>query len=190
MRNSKFCNPFAVLFFHTVVHHLYMNTQVTLLHPDEWARVKDLRLRSLRESPDAFGGDLVTESAFSEIQWRSKFSQLDYLVATISSEDIAIMSVEVLDGDHGATCWIGGCWSDPDFRGQGAFSALFRFVDFHSESKGWQRQGLGVWTDNFSAIEAYRALGFIDAGERQESERRSGRFYMHMVRDSKARSLD
>ncbi len=167
-----------------------MNVQVSLLYPDEWMRVRNLRLRSLRESPDAFGGNVEAENAFTEFEWRDKFSQLDFLVASINSDDIAIMSVEVLDGDHGATCWIGGCWSDPHFRGQGAFSALFRFLDSLCESKGWQRQGLGVWTDNFSAIAAYKALGFIEVGERQESERRPGRFYIHMIRDSKAPSLD
>ncbi|CAB5013832.1 unannotated protein [freshwater metagenome] len=172
--------------FTPIVHYLPMKSQiqVALLTSDEWSRLRDLRLRSLLDSPDAFGGTLETEKSFSEEDWRSKFITLDYLVASLDSQDIAIMSVEVLHGDHGATCWIGGCWSDPLFRGQGAFRALFAYVDKHCLSKGWQRQGLGVWTDNYAAIAAYKALGFVEAGEKKASERQPGRFYMHMVRDS------
>ena len=70
-------------------------------------------------------------------------------------------------------------------RGQGTFRALFNFVDQLCESKGWERAGLGVWADNFAAIAAYRALGFTEAGEKKPSERHPGRFYIHMVRESK-----
>ncbi|MEI7697083.1 MAG: GNAT family N-acetyltransferase [Actinomycetes bacterium] len=158
--------------------------KVEILAADEWPRLKDLRLRSLRESPEAFGGTFEVESAFTESDWRSKFSKLDYLAASIDEIDIAIMSVEVLDGDHGATCWIGGCWSDPKYRGQGALRALFEYLDSCAVEKGWQRQGLGVWADNDGAISAYRAIGFENPGFSQESERQPGRFYIHMVRDS------
>ena len=155
-----------------------------ILEADHWLRLRELRLNSLRESPEAFGGNLVVESAFAESEWRSKFSKLDFLVASIDEVDIAIMSVEVLDGDHGATCWIGGCWSDPKYRGQGALRALFEYLDSCAIEKGWQRQGLGVWADNDLAIAAYRAIGFENPGFEQESERQPGRFYIHMVRDS------
>ena len=170
-----------------IVHYLPMKSQiqVALLTSDEWSRLRDLRLRSLSESPDAFGGTLEAEKSFSEEDWRSQLLQLDYLVASVDSRDSAIMSVEVLVGDHGTTCWIGGCWSDPQVRGQGTFRALFNYIDQHCESKGWQRQGLGVWIDNFAAIAAYRALGFTEAGEKKPSSRRPGRFYIHMVRESK-----
>jgi GNAT superfamily N-acetyltransferase len=160
---------------------------VDLLTADQWQRLRDIRLRSLKESPHAFGGQLEVESKFLETEWRNKFSTLDYLIAAIDGVDIALMSVETFAGDHGATCWIGGCWSDPLFRGQGALRALFDYVDLHAKERGWQRQGLGVWTDNEGAIAAYRAIGFENAGGNQASERQPGRFYIHMVRDSVAK---
>ena len=155
-----------------------------LLIPDDWQRLRGIRLRSLLESPAAFGGKFESESTFSETQWRDKFSNLDFVVATHDEIDIAVMSVEVLIGDYGSTCWIGGCWTDPHYRGQGALRALFEFLDLHALEMGWKRQGLGVWTDNEAAIAAYQASGFSAVGEKQASERQPGRFYMHMVRDS------
>ena len=155
-----------------------------LLTPDGWQRLRGIRLRSLLESPDAFGGKYTIEKMFSESDWRNKFLNLDFVVATHDEIDVAVMSVEVLIGDYGSTCWIGGCWTDPVYRGQGALRALFEFLDFHALEKGWKRQGLGVWTDNEAAIAAYQAIGFSAVGEKQASERQPGRFYMHMVRDS------
>ena len=160
-----------------------IHLKVDLLKQDEWPRLRDLRLASLKENPEAFGGQFESERIFSEIQWREKFVNLEFIVASVDRVDVGIMSVEVLEGDYGATCWIGGCWTNPEYRGQGALRALFRFVDDHGVDKGWQRQGLGVWTDNERAIAAYTAIGFIAAGEKQASERQPGRFYMHMVRD-------
>lgn len=160
------------------------NIKVELLTPDQWQRLRDIRLRSLKESPNAFGGQLDVENKFLESQWRDKFSTLDYLIASLNGVDIAIMYVETFAGDHDATCWVGGCWSDPLYRGQGGLRALFEYVDLHAREKGWQRQGLGVWADNESAIAAYRAIGFENAGGNQPSERHPGRFYIHMVRDS------
>jgi GNAT superfamily N-acetyltransferase len=158
---------------------------VTLLKEDDWQRLRDLRLRSLKENPDAFGGVFEIEELKTQAEWRSKFENLVFLASSIGGADVGLMSVEVLDGDHGATCWVGGCWTDPKFRGQGALRALFDFLDVHSKEYGWQRQGLGVWADNFPAIAAYEALGFAAIGERQPSDRQPGRFYLHMVRDSK-----
>ena len=158
--------------------------KVELLGPDQWHRLREIRLNSLKDSPDAFGGTIEAESKMEKEDWEVKFATLDFLIVSTDQVDIAIMSVEVLNGDHGATCWIGGCWSDPRYRGQGALRALFDFLDEQTDLKNWGRQGLGVWADNEDAIAAYKAIGFSEAGEKQPSERQLGRFYIHMVRDS------
>ena len=158
--------------------------KVELLEPNHWQRLREIRLNSLKESPDAFGGNHDVESKMGQEEWEAKFTTLVFLIVSKDQADIAIMSIEVLNGDHGATCWIGGCWSDPRYRGQGALRALFNFVDEHAEIKNWERQGLGVWADNDGAIAAYKAIGFSEAGEKQPSQSQPGRFYIHMVRDS------
>jgi GNAT superfamily N-acetyltransferase len=149
---------------------------------NEWQRLRSIRLKSLEESPHAFGGTFEIESAEDEISWRSKFEKLDFLIASVDGVDGAVLSVEVLDGDFGATCWIGGCWSDPQFRGKGLMRALFTFID--EQEKDWKVQGLGVWTDNFSAIAAYEKLGFVKMGGDVESTRKPGLFYQRMIRKS------
>jgi GNAT superfamily N-acetyltransferase len=95
------------------------------------------------------------------------------------------MSVENLEGDFGATCWVGGCWVDPRFRGKGVMRALFSYIDEFADRSGWSVQGLGVWTDNEVAISAYLALGFLRAGVDIASTKHPGKSYVRMIRSTK-----
>ena len=155
---------------------------VELLEANEWRRLRSIRLEALTESEHAFGGTLEAESVEDENSWRNKFEKLDFLIASVDGVDAALLSVEVLDGDFGTTCWIGGCWSDPRFRGKGLMRAMFNFID--QQDKDLKIQGLGVWTDNYNAIAAYEKLGFVKMGEDTESTRKPGLFYQRMIRKS------
>ena len=152
------------------------------LSQDEWSRLREIRLASLLESPEAFGSSYEREIAFTEREWRELFNLNSYLVASIDGKDIAIMFLEKLRGDFGATCWVGGCWSNPQYRGIGALRSMFDYVDSVKDQRGWQIQGLGVFIVNESAIASYERLGFRAMGEVQESTRRPGNFYQRMIR--------
>ena len=154
------------------------------LHADDWARLRDIRLKALSDSPHAFGGTFENESAFDEDRWRLEFQKQTYVISSVDGVDAGMMFVENLQGDFGATCWIGGCWSDPDFRGVGLMRAMFGFLDKQAESRDWSVQGLGVWTDNKAAIAAYEKLGFVEMGGPQSSTRQPGKFYQRMIRKS------
>ncbi len=155
---------------------------VEIIDPNEWQRLRSIRLQALTDSGHAFGGTLEGESVESESEWRSKFVKNDFLIASVDGVDVAMMFIEVLDGDFGATCWIGGCWSNPKFRGKGVLSSMFRFID--QQDKDWKVQGLGVWTDNYNAIAAYEKLGFVKMGDDIASTRQPGKFYQRMIRKS------
>jgi RimJ/RimL family protein N-acetyltransferase len=161
-----------------------MSSQVVveLLEANEWQRLRTIRLQALTESGHAFGGTLEAERIEDETAWRAKFEKNDFLIASVDGVDGAMMYIEVLNGDFGATCWIGGCWSDPRFRGKGLMRAMFTYID--EQDKNWKIQGLGVWTDNYNAIAAYEKLGFVKMGEDTESTRKPGLFYQRMIRKS------
>jgi GNAT superfamily N-acetyltransferase len=155
---------------------------VELLAPDEWQRLRSIRLEALTDSGHAFGGTFEAESAEDESAWRLKFEKNDFLIASVNGEDGAMLYIEILKGDFGATCWIGGCWSNPKFRGKGLMRALFTYID--RQDKDWKIQGLGVFTDNFSAIAAYEKLGFVKMGDDTASTRQPGKFFQRMIRKS------
>jgi RimJ/RimL family protein N-acetyltransferase len=163
---------------------MFMSSDVTveLLAPDEWQRLRSIRLEALTDSGHAFGGTYEAESAEDESTWRLKFEKNDFLIASVNGKDAAMLYIEILNGDFGATCWIGGCWSNPKFRGKGLMRALFTFID--RQDKDWKIQGLGVFTDNFSAIAAYEKLGFVKMGDDTASTRQPGKFFQRMIRKS------
>ena len=152
------------------------------LHADEWARLSNIRLKALIDSPYAFGGTYENERLFNEDKLRLEFAKQAFVIASVDGIDAGMMYVENLVGDFGATCWIGGCWSDPDFRGVGLMRAMFEFLDKQAASRDWLIQGLGVWTDNDLAISAYEKLGFVEMGGPQPSTRQPGKFYQRMIR--------
>ena len=156
--------------------------EVALLSQGEWERLKAIRIRALIENPEAFGANLEEVQAQSKDVWLKLFEKEDYLVASINGMDVGMLYIEVLNGDHGATCWIGGCWTDPIYRGNGVMRALFNYIDDHALEKDWKRQGLGVWVDNLLAIKAYESLGFTFAGEKMPGSR-ADKFFQHMIRD-------
>ena len=167
-----------------------MNNQVivSLLSKDEWERLRDIRIRALKENPEAFGADLNEIQSRSKADWLKDYNKEDYLVASIDGVDVGMLYIEVLNGDHGATCWIGGCWTDPVYRGKGVMRALFNYIDKNATAKKWTRQGLGVWVDNSIAIKAYENLGFGFAGEKMPGSR-EGKFFQHMVRNTPVQTI-
>lgn len=159
-----------------------MSLEVSRIDQSYWERVRSLRLKSLEQNSEAFGGSFEEESQWTETQWRETFSKRTYLITSVADSDIAIMSIENLDGDFGATCWIGGCWTDPSYRGTGAMRAMIDFIDAHAQECEWTVQGLGVWTNNTSAIAAYEKLGFEKQGDDVASTWHPGLFYQRMIR--------
>ena len=156
--------------------------EVSLLTPKEWERLREIRIRALIENSEAFGANLAEVKAQSKEVWLKLYEKEDYLIASVNGVDVGMLYIEVLKGDHGATCWIGGCWSDPAYRGKGLLRAMMNFVD--QQDSGWQVQGLGVWIDNYSAIAAYEKLGFVKMGEDTPSTRQPGKFFQRMIRKS------
>ena len=53
---------------------------VRRLGPDDWGVFREIRLRSLADSPDAFGSTLEREQGFTEDEWRQRLSGPVYAV--------------------------------------------------------------------------------------------------------------
>lgn len=167
-----------------MLHNSYMSTEITVteLSSDDWNRLRDLRLAALADSPAILAGKLDEEQNFTEEQWRETFKKLSYVVATIDGKDVAMINIENLVGDFGATCWLGGLWSNPKYRGSGAVRAIFNYMDSVASKRGWMVQGLGVMESNTSAISVFEKYGFTKRGDRVESRGKPGNYYFRMIK--------
>lgn len=159
-----------------------LQIQAVPVGPDDWARVRAIRLESLQANPEAFGATFESESIRPERYWRARLSKSDFVLATDSTGDVGIMFVDQVDEDFASSCWIRGCWVRPEARGKGVMRALIAYVDSQADIKPWSVQGLGVWVDNRAAIKAYELIGFLNEGEPQASTSQPGKFYQRMIR--------
>ncbi len=166
---------------------MQLDVRVHELSLSQWERLRDIRLRALAGDPQAFGATLEIESRYGDAKWREILRKADQLIAVVDGDDIGTMAIENLDGDFGATCWIGGCWVDAAMRGQGVMRTFLEYLDDNAVDRNWTRQGLGVWHDNASAIGAYERLGFETIGGPTPSTRQPGKFYIRMFRDAVVR---
>ena len=157
------------------------------LLPDQWEMARDIRLQSLLDDPGAFGARYEHEVEHTADQWRHFIARHSVLVVLDHDRPLALTTVENLDGDFGATCWLGGCWVMPSERGRGHLGRIMAFIDAHAEERGWTVQGLGVWIDNSPAIAAYEALGFVTMGDQMVSSRQPPRRYQRMIRQTPTR---
>jgi len=80
---------------------------------DDWDLFRAIRLRSLADSPDAFGSTLEREQGFTEADWRSRLAGPVYVVL-----DPGPVSVGGLF-DHEGVLHVWGMWTDPAHRRRG-----------------------------------------------------------------------
>ncbi len=70
------------------------------------------------------------------------------------------------DWRNGMLWWVQSVYVAPDYRRQGVFSALYRFVEKVARDAGAGGIRLYVEKDNTRAQATYRALGMVDPGYR------------------------
>jgi len=139
------------------------------LRPDEWAALRDLRLRALATDPDAFGGTLAEAEAHPDEVWQARANDpaAPILVAeAIHTDGLIGMAILALAPDERAGASLYSMWVAPQAREQGVGAALVDAVVDRARAAGCPAIGLGVTTTNTAAIALYVRKGFADIGER------------------------
>jgi len=128
-------------------------SELRRLGPADWATFRDVRLRSLADSPDGFGSTLEREQTFTEDDWRRRVA--GQVVAVLDPEPVAVGG---LFDDHGVL-HVWGMWTDPAHRGRGhARRILDALIAPGVEAV------LDVNVANDVARTAYEHYGFVGTG--------------------------
>jgi len=123
------------------------------LAPDDWETFRDIRLRSLADSPDAFGSTWERERAFTEAEWRRRLGVPVYVVE--DPRPVAIGGT--FDQEGVPHVW--GMWTDPAHRGRGhAWRILDALIPPGTPAQ------LDVNVTNDGARTAYQRYGFVGTG--------------------------
>jgi ribosomal protein S18 acetylase RimI-like enzyme len=147
-------------------------THVDPIREEDWADLRAIRLRSLLDSPEAFGSTYGEESARSERFWRdwSAGRWRDGVAAAFVGRGadgtiVGTSTGAAYDAEPGVA-HVYAMWVAPDARGAGVGRALLDAVAAWAHDRGLERLVLSVTSTNDGARRFYEACGFVDTGER------------------------
>jgi GNAT superfamily N-acetyltransferase len=145
--------------------------RIRLIGGEDWTAFREIRLRSLLDSPDAFGSTYGEESSASEDAWRDWAAgrwQSGTAVAFLAEDNgraIGTATGAAYDAAPGEA-HVYAMWVAPDARGAGVGRALLDAVARWARDRGDRRLQLQVTETNHPARAFYGACGFIETGKR------------------------
>jgi ribosomal protein S18 acetylase RimI-like enzyme len=147
-----------------------MNWRVRRIGPDEGDRLRDIRLRALRDAPGAFASSFETESARPPAAWDEAAGTWSAGVGAATFVAEAGREWVGLIGAHrGPECAdlveLVSMWVVPGFRRRGVAQSLIDEVVVWARATGANAVGLGAAHGNDAAIAAYERAGFVLTGE-------------------------
>jgi RimJ/RimL family protein N-acetyltransferase len=152
--------------------------RVRRTEPGDWARLREVRLRALRDAPWAFGSTLEREAALTDEHWRERAQ--DAVFVAEDGDRIVGMAGGFVNGPRLVRVW--GMWIDPAARGRGLAEQLVDAVDAWAFSIGATELELAVSERAGAAQAAYARMGFAMTDEREPLQEGGELYTRRMVR--------
>jgi RimJ/RimL family protein N-acetyltransferase len=134
---------------------------------EDWQQLRELRLRALADSPDAFLTTLDEARARTDSEWR------EWAESTVVFVDDEFTGMAGGFVQEDGIPMLIGMWVTPERRGTGLAEALARAVIEWARGLGAPRIVLWVVIGNVAAERFYERIGFAPTGV--ELEMRNGR---------------
>jgi RimJ/RimL family protein N-acetyltransferase len=138
--------------------------EIRALNAEDWRMIRDIRLRSLADAPDAFTSSVKRESSHDEQKWRSMATTGQWFVAFDGGPVAVAVGINGWSGDERRRELV-GMWVAPSHRRLGVASELLGQVKAWAASEGATTLSLGVREDNEGALAAYLRMGMRPSGE-------------------------
>jgi hypothetical protein len=74
--------------------------------PSDWEAVRDIRLRSLREEPDAYASDYQTEARFEPTVWKQRLATASSYLAFDDDHALVGIATGLDTGDGKRPGWV------------------------------------------------------------------------------------
>ena len=137
----------------------------------EWATFRELRLRSLLDSSDAFGATYGEESSYPEPRWRDwaagrwRGGTATVFLAREEGHPVGTATVAEYDAEPGVA-HVYAMWVAPDARRAGAGRGLLDAAAGWARDRGCVRLVLFTMQHMHAAQRLYERLGFARMPER------------------------
>jgi RimJ/RimL family protein N-acetyltransferase len=136
------------------------------LRPDDWTLLRDVRLASLADSPEAFGSTYAREAEFDEATWRDRAAANGWYLATSGDTVLGLVAGYHDAGPPATQRHLVAMWVAPQARGTGLAAELVDAVVDWAGADGATELTLGVADGNDRARALYLKCGFVSTGER------------------------
>lgn len=134
--------------------------------PERWSEVRSARLLALRQSPEAMGGPLAHEEAFTEADWRERIEQRRWFLARDVDGDVVGVVTGLPPSAEAPEYELGAMWVAEHARRRGLGRELVDAVCAWAAEQGARTVSLKVSDGNTRAASLYEACGFARTGER------------------------
>jgi GNAT superfamily N-acetyltransferase len=152
--------------------------RIDRMTPDDWHRVRAVRLRALDDAPDAFWVTLDEEAATTEAVWRQRLGRPDAVTFVANGDGVDVgLAVGArhhthdYDGveptrrhTHEHDAGLYAMWVAPEARRAGVATALIERVVAWARAAGYTRLRLDVGDTNQAAVRLYEAMGLEPTG--------------------------
>ena len=143
--------------------------EIRTLTPADASAFVTLRLRGLRECPEAFASSYEEEAStpLIEVELRLQPRKDSVIFGAFEEETLCALVGLQREGlvklAHKAFIW--GVYVAPEFRGRGVGARILTHVLHHSATVlGTRQVNLGVNTKNTAAVSLYEKIGFVEYG--------------------------
>jgi RimJ/RimL family protein N-acetyltransferase len=163
---------------------------VRLIGAAEWRELREIRLRALRDAPEAFLTTAAQAEAERDEHWADRAAMSErgdrwgIFLARAESGDAVGMASGIEDPNRPGTVELIQMWVDPSWRNKSIGAQLVEAVVTWGARRA-ERIRLGVATDNPAALALYARSGFVATGEEKPFEGRPGiniRYFERTVR--------
>lgn len=135
------------------------------LGPGDGERLRAIRLRALRDAPDAFGRTLAEEQPQPPEHWEGRVSDpcVAHYIVTKDGADVGLVG-GAPRRDRPGVMGLFAMWIEPEARGSGAGAQLVEAVIAWARAGRFERVVLDVADENTAAIRLYERHGFVANG--------------------------
>jgi len=141
---------------------------IRLFHAAEWREYREVRLRALEDSPDAFGSTYEDSVRYPDEHWMERLrrarSETDYPMAAIVDGTIAGIAWARIESPEYRAAHLYQMWVDPMYRGRGIGRALMESAISWARRQNADRMILEVTCGDRPARRLYEAFGFTPIG--------------------------
>lgn len=136
--------------------------RIERLGPEDWQRLRAIRLRALADAPDAFSSLYAESAAEPDEFWHRRI--VDPGFVQLLASDGRDLGMAVVGPGRDGQGGLYGVWVDPSARGLGVGDALMRAAIEVARKAGYERIYLEVANNNAAAIALYARFGWEPTG--------------------------